>query len=66
MDKKLFYKTLPVLIALSVIVLPNILTAETRTGFTEDDIQIKIFISKNELENFILMKVREAESNNRY
>ncbi|WP_455368525.1 beta-propeller domain-containing protein [[Eubacterium] cellulosolvens] len=66
MDKKLFYKTLPVLTILAVIVFSNMLTAETRTDYSDNDFQIKTFISKQELENFILLKIKEAESNNQY
>ncbi|WP_455277918.1 beta-propeller domain-containing protein [[Eubacterium] cellulosolvens] len=66
MYKKLFYKTFPVLVILLALVFSNILTAETRIDYSEDDFQIKKFISKKELENFIQTKIKEAESNNQY
>ena len=66
MNEKLFYKFVPVLVIVAVIIFSNILTAETRTEYLTGDFQVKTFISKQELENFILLKIKEAESNNQY
>ena len=63
---KLIYKILPALVILVVLVFSNIITAETRTDYTEEDFHIKTFISEQELENFILLKIKEAESNDQY
>ena len=42
------------------------LAAETKTDYPEDDFQVKTFASKEALENFILLKIKEAEYNNQY
>jgi len=63
---KLIYKILPALVILVVLVFSNIITAETRTDYPEEDFHIKTFISEQELENFILLKIKEAESNDQY
>jgi len=63
---KLIYKILPALVILVVLVFSNIITAETRTYYPEEDFHIKTFISEQELENFILLKIKEAESNDQY
>jgi uncharacterized secreted protein with C-terminal beta-propeller domain len=63
---KLIYKILPALVILVVLVFSNIITAETRTDYPEEDFHIKTFISEQELENFILLKIKETESNNQY
>jgi uncharacterized secreted protein with C-terminal beta-propeller domain len=63
---KLIYKILPALLVLVILVFSNIITAETRTDYPEEDFHIKTFISEQELENFILLKIKEAESNDQY
>ena len=63
---KLIYKILPALVILVVLVFSNIITAETRTDYPEEDFHIKTFISEQELENFILLKIKEAESTDQY
>jgi uncharacterized secreted protein with C-terminal beta-propeller domain len=63
---KLIYKILPALVILFVLVFSSIITAETRTNYPEEDFHLKTFISEQELENFILLKIKEAESNDLY
>jgi hypothetical protein len=56
---KLIYKIIPALVILVVLIFSNIMTAETRTNYSEEDFSLKTFMSEQELENFILLKIKD-------